>query len=52
MVDQPGGRGQRDPNVLRLGQYADCPTCQVILPLYDDPPGGKETAVRQATAAR
>jgi hypothetical protein len=40
MVDQPGGRGQRDPNVLRLSQqYADCPTCQLILPLYDDPDG-------------
>jgi ribosomal protein L37AE/L43A len=40
MVDQPGGRGQRDPNVIRLShQYAACPTCQLILPLYDDPDG-------------
>jgi hypothetical protein len=40
MVDQPGGRGHRDPNVIRLShQYASCPTCQLILPLYDDPDG-------------
>jgi len=40
MVDQPGGRGQRDPNVIRLShQYASCPTCQLILPLYVDPGG-------------
>jgi hypothetical protein len=40
MVDQhqPGGRGQWDPNVIRLShQYAACPSCQLILPLYDDP---------------
>jgi hypothetical protein len=38
MVDQPGGRGQRDLNVIRLShQYVSCPTCQLILPLYDDP---------------
>jgi hypothetical protein len=40
MVDKPGGRGQRDPDVIRLSyQYASCPTCQLILPLYDDPDG-------------
>jgi hypothetical protein len=40
MVDPPGGRGQRDPNVIRLShQYAACPSCQLILPLYDDPDG-------------
>jgi hypothetical protein len=40
MVDQPGGRGQRDPNVIRLShQYASCPTCQLILPLYVDRDG-------------
>jgi hypothetical protein len=40
MVDLPGGRGQRDPNVIRLShQYSFCPTCQLILPLYDDPDG-------------
>jgi hypothetical protein len=40
MVDLPGGRGQRDPNVIRLShQYASCPTCQLILPLYHDPDG-------------
>jgi hypothetical protein len=38
MVDLPGGRGERDPNVIRLShQYASCPSCQLILPLYDDP---------------
>jgi hypothetical protein len=37
MDDLPGGRGQRDPKVLRLShQYAYCPSCQLILPLYDD----------------
>jgi hypothetical protein len=49
MVDQPAGRGQRDPNVVRLShQYAACPTCQLILPLYDDPvraAGDRATAV-------
>ena len=41
MVNPPGGRGQRDPNVIRLShQYAACPSCQLILPLYDDPAGG------------
>ncbi len=40
MVDQPGGRGQRDPNVIRLShQYASCSSCQLILPLYDHPDG-------------
>jgi hypothetical protein len=40
MVDQPGGRGERVPNVIRLShQYAFCPTCQLILPLNDDPDG-------------
>jgi len=40
MVDLPGGRGERDPNVIRLShQYALCPSCQLILPLYDDPDG-------------
>jgi Mu-like prophage protein Com len=40
MVDKPSGRRQRDPDVLRLShQYAYCPSCQVILPLYDDPDG-------------
>jgi hypothetical protein len=35
MVDQPGDRGQRDPDVIRLShQYASCSTCQLILPLY------------------
>jgi hypothetical protein len=43
MVDQPGGRGQRDPNVIRLShQYVSCPTCQLILPLYDDPDGAAD----------
>jgi hypothetical protein len=38
MVDLPGGRGERDPTVIRLShQYAACPACQLILPLYDDP---------------
>ena len=38
MVDQPGSRGQRDPNVIRLShQYAACPSCQLILPLYHRP---------------
>ena len=37
MDDLPGGRGQRDPKVIRLShQYASCPSCQLILPLYDD----------------
>jgi len=37
MDDLPGGRGQRDPKVIRLShQYAACPSCQLILPLYDD----------------
>src|SRR5829696_4348183 len=41
MVDPPGRRRQRDPNVIRLShQYAACPSCQLILPLYDDPDGG------------
>jgi hypothetical protein len=41
MVDLPGGRGQRDPNVIRLShQYAACPSCQLVLPLYADPDGG------------
>ena len=40
MVDPSGGRGQRDPNVIRLSrQYAFCATCQLILPLYDEPDG-------------
>jgi hypothetical protein len=40
MVDQPDGRGQRDPDVIRLShQYAACPTCQLILPLYADRDG-------------
>ena len=40
MVEVPGGRGERDPNVIRLShQYAFCPSCQLILPLYDDPDG-------------
>jgi Sigma-70, region 4 len=40
MVDPPGGRGQRDPNGIRLShQYAACPSCQLILPLYNDPDG-------------
>jgi hypothetical protein len=40
MVDLPGGPGQRDPNVIRLShQYAACPSCQLVLPLYDDPDG-------------
>jgi Mu-like prophage protein Com len=40
MVDQPGGRGKHDPDVIRLSyQYASCPTCQLVLPLYDDPDG-------------
>jgi hypothetical protein len=38
MVDQPGSRGQRDPNVIRLShQYVACPSCQLILPLYHHP---------------
>jgi hypothetical protein len=38
MVDQPGGRGGRDPKVIRLShQYAACPSCQLILPLYHHP---------------
>jgi hypothetical protein len=37
MVDQPAGGGQRDPDVIRLShQYASCPSCQLILPLYHD----------------
>jgi hypothetical protein len=37
MDDLSGGRGQRDPKVIRLShQYAACPSCQLILPLYDD----------------
>jgi hypothetical protein len=37
MDDLPGGRGQRDPKVIRLShQYASCTSCQLILPLYDD----------------
>jgi ribosomal protein L37AE/L43A len=40
MVEVPGSRGQRDPNVIRLShQYVACPSCQLILPLYDDPDG-------------
>src|SRR5512132_2406777 len=40
MVDQPGVRGERDLNVIRLShQYAACPSCQLLLPLYDDPDG-------------
>ena len=36
MDDRLGGRGQRDPKVIRLSyQYAACPSCQLILPLYD-----------------
>jgi hypothetical protein len=47
MVNQPDGREQRDPNVIRLSQqYASCPTRQLILPLYDDP------TVRQAIKLR
>ena len=35
--DLPGGRGQLDPKVIRLShQYASCPSCQLILPLYND----------------
>jgi hypothetical protein len=40
MVDQhqPGGREERDSSVIRLShQYASCPSCQLILPLYHDP---------------
>jgi hypothetical protein len=45
MVDLPCGRGQRDPNVIRLShQYAACPACQLILPLYDDPDGAPSDA--------
>jgi hypothetical protein len=37
MDDLPGGHGQRDPKVIRLShQYASCPSCQLILPLYDE----------------
>jgi hypothetical protein len=37
MDDLPGGREQRDPKVIRLSyQYAVCPSCQLILPLYED----------------
>jgi hypothetical protein len=40
MDDLPGGRGERDPKVIRLShQYPACPSCQLILPLYDDPNG-------------
>jgi hypothetical protein len=40
MVDLLGSRGQRDPDVIRLShQYAACPSCQLILPLYADPDG-------------
>jgi hypothetical protein len=40
MVDKPDGRRQRNPDVIRLShQYASCPSCQLILPLYDDPGG-------------
>jgi hypothetical protein len=37
MDDLSGGRGQRDPKVIRLShQYTFCLSCQLILPLYDD----------------
>jgi hypothetical protein len=53
MVDKPGGRGQRDSNVLRLShQYAYCPTCQLILPLYDDPDGAAGQPRRAAAAGQ
>jgi hypothetical protein len=39
MVEVPGGRGQRDPNVIRLSHQYACSSCQLILPLYDDPDG-------------
>jgi Sigma-70, region 4 len=40
MANQPDGRGRRDPDVIRLShQYASCPTCQLIVPLYADRDG-------------
>jgi hypothetical protein len=37
MDDLPGGREERDPKVIRLShQYASCPSCRLILPLYHD----------------
>jgi hypothetical protein len=51
MVDQPAGRGQRDPNVIRLShQYVSCPPCQLVVPLYDYPDGA--AGARAAAADR
>jgi hypothetical protein len=53
MVDQRGDREHRDPNVIRLShQYASCPSCQLILPLYHDPdtaPGDQAEAAARDT---